>query len=494
MHTGPASSEEIYFDPANFAQFRQRVAQAAATDPLANFSLKEVLIHSEAIFDLPAVLGRTAPGLDRVLVVMDKTPMRRAQASLKPLVVEILTSFGYQVTELELQGDRFGIVHPDFEQVEAVYQHIQPGLIVVGLGSGVIVDICKYACFLFDRERSAGAPIPFISVATANSAPAYASSMAIISRDGVKRTWPTRLPDAILCDTQVLRDCPHPLTMGGIGDMCAMYIASLEWYLGIYLKIIPDTPASQTILGDARKLLVRYSAQMGDQTLAGMEMLAKLLTLGGLAMTFAGDSTPMSGYEHGVAHLLDMSAEHFGRPIGNHGSQVAVAGILAVLMFERFLDELDPQAVAVDRCYPDPATMEARIRAVFMEIDPSGAMGAECWRDYQKKLAIWNNTRAGFEQLLHEWQSVRQTMRTLILPSTTYVDLLHKAGHPLTFEELGIPEAEARWAFRNAYMLRKRVSTADLLIFMGWMDAAWVTWNFSAAHHLIEQVRGKPSP
>lgn len=494
MSTDQANPNGLYFDPTDFAEFQKRVRAVSPTDPFAKSVLTEVLIHPEAIFELPGVLQRIAPEHNQILLVMDKTPMRRDQESLKPLVGQILADGGFQVTSVVLEGDHFGVVHPDFEQVEVIHKQIQPDRIVVGLGSGVIVDLCKYACFLFDQEAHGNAPIPFISIATANSVPAYSSSMAIISKDGVKRTWPTRLPNAILCDLKVLRDCPRPLTMGGIGDMCAMYIASLEWYLGIYLKIIPDTPASRAILEDAGARLIDYSAEMGKQTLTGMEMMAKILTLGGLAMTFAGDSTPMSGYEHGVAHLLDMGAEHFGRPIRNHGSQVAVAGILAVLMFERFLDELDPQTVDVDRCYPEAEKMERRIRDVFAEIDPSGAMGAECWRDYQKKLVIWKNARPGFEQLLREWQSVRQTMRTLILPSTTYVKLLSDAGHPLTFEELDIPESQARWAYRNAYMLRKRVSTADLLIFLGWMDERWVEWVFSAAHQRITQVREESSP
>jgi len=271
-----------------------------------------------------------------------------------------------------------------------------------------------------------------------------------------------------------------------------MYIASLEWYLGIYLKIIPDSPASRAVLEDARRLLIIYAREIGKQTLPGMEIMAKILTLGGLAMTFAGDSTPMSGYEHGVAHLLDMAADHFGRPIRNHGSQVAVAGIPAVLMFERFLNTFDPSTINIDHCYPVPEKMHSQILDVFKEIDPSGAMGEECWRDYQKKLVIWENVRPGFEGMLQEWPSIRQTMRDLILPSQIYVKLLHDAGHPLTFEELEIPESEAHWAFRNAYMLRKRLSTADLLIFMGWMDDQWVDWVFNQAKNLVNQVRKAP--
>ncbi|NMB91205.1 MAG: sn-glycerol-1-phosphate dehydrogenase [Chloroflexi bacterium] len=482
------------FDPGDYPAFQAKVRGVVPHDPFAGSALREIVLQEDGIFELPALLRRIAPGLSDVAVVMDKTPMYRAGASLKPLVLQLLTQNGYQVTVIKLEGDAYGIVHPDFERVEVVRQQVRPGMIVIGLGSGVIADICKYACFMVDQANPGRSPVPLVSIPTANSVPAFSSSLAIISRDGVKRTWPTRLPDAILYDLQTLRDCPHPLTLGGLGDMCAMYIASVEWYLGVALGVVADSPASRAILNDARALLVQHAAAMGEQSLAGMEILAKILTLGGLAMTFAGDSTPMSGYEHGMAHLLDMSAGHFQRSIRNHGSQVAVGGIYVLIGLETFLARFDPATVVVDRCYPDFEVMEARIRGVFAEIDPSGAMGAECWRDYHKKLVAWQKVRPGFERLLENWDEVRQAMQRLLLPARTYAGMLHAAGHPMTFAELDVPEEQVHWAYRHAYMLRKRLSTTDLLVFMNWMDARWEQDVFAAAAGLVRDVRQFPPP
>jgi len=490
MNTNTTVSD-FQFDPSDYPVFQEKVRRISKVNPFEGSALKEVIIDSDAIINLPIVMSRTFPNTNHVLVVMDKTSMLRDQASLKPLVAEILSSNGYQLTTIELEGDQYGVVHPDFEQVNIVHKQIHPGMIVVGLGSGVVADICKYACFMFDKEHENLLPIPLILVATANSVPAYSSSMSIISRDGVKRTWPTRLPNVILCDLKVLRDCPHHLSLGGVGDMCGMYIASLEWFFGIYLGVVADSPASRVILDDARSLLIQHAAEIGKETLTGIQIITKLLVLGGLAMTFANDSTPMSGYEHGFAHLLDMGAEYFHRPIRNHGSQVAVAGIYVLIGLERFLDTLDPSVMDIERFYPDANVMERRIAEVFLEIDPSGAMGAECWRDFQKKLIIWNNAQPQFIRLLADWPELKHKMREMILPAKTYVQMLHAAGHPLTFDELGIDKVEAIWAFRNAYMLRKRLSTTDLMIFMDWIDEDWIQWVFSEAQNLINQVRSE---
>lgn len=487
--TNNKSEPQFIFDPSNYSEFQEKVRRESRVDPFTGSALKEVIIDIDAILKLPEVMKRTSAEADHVLIIMDKTPMIREQVSLKPQVAELISNAGYQITSVELEGDRYGIVHPDFEQVNIVKNHIQPGMIVVGLGSGVVADICKYACHIFDKDHENFAPVPLILVSTANSVPAYSSSMSIISRDGVKRTWPTRLPNIIICDLRVLRDCPHPLTLGGFGDMCGMYIASLEWYFGIYLGVVADSPASRVILDEARSILIQHASEIGKASLSGIETLSKLLTLGGLAMTFANDSTPMSGYEHGFAHLLDMGSAYFNRPIRNHGSQVAIASIYVLIGLERFLDAVDFFSMDIEGLYPDANKMERKINEVFLPIDPSGAMGAECFRDFQKKLIIWKNAQPQFIRLMADWPEINQKMREMILPAEVYTQMLHAAGHPLIFEDLGINEEEAKWAYRNAYMLRKRLSTTDLMIFMEWLDDNMVDWVFEEARTLVNRIK-----
>jgi hypothetical protein len=43
---------------------------------------------------------------------------------------------------------------------------------------------------------------------------------------------------------------------------------------------------------------------------------------------------------------------------------------------------------------------------------------------------------------------------------------LVKSHHPIHFEDLGVPEEQARSAFRNGYLMRDRFSIADHLNFI----------------------------
>ena len=81
-------------------------------------------------------------------------------------------------------------------------------------------------------------------------------------------------------------------------------------------------------------------------------MLAKIIALGGLAMSLSHATTPMSGFEHVMSHVLDLQAEIKHTPLAMHGSQVALATLAGAEMYRCFLADFDPRSLNVDGCYP----------------------------------------------------------------------------------------------------------------------------------------------
>lgn len=481
--------ETQIFDPSDFQNFKQAILHETSYDPLQNHVLQEILIGSNELNVLIDKLHEYAPQKSEVLLVMDRTQMWRSGSSLKPLVVAMLEKASYEVNTLFLEGDKHGIVHADFEQVDRVKRNFRPDRILIGLGSGVIADICKYAAFLFEQENPGIEKPMLIMIPTANSVPAFASSLSIISKDGVKRTRKSRLPNLILTDVEVLLDSPHEMTLGGIGDLCAAFISSVEWYIGRYFGAVDDNLAAQLLLDYAKNRMIARADDLGEHKPSGAIELAKILSLGALAMTFVQDSTPMSGYEHGVAHLLDMSANYFGRPVASHGSQVAIAGVIVLVAIHDFLDNFDPCQVDINKCFPSFSDMEKRVLDGFALFDNSGAMGQECWNDYKKKLTIWHNNRDTFQKMLNDWEEVKATLKMLTVPTDAYISMLQSAGHPLQFPEIGVPEEQAKWAFAHAFMLRKRLSTTDLMVFTDYITPEWVDRIFERSADLILQTR-----
>ncbi|MBW3602558.1 MAG: iron-containing alcohol dehydrogenase [Actinobacteria bacterium] len=483
-HTGTPS---FLLDPADLPALKERTRRWPEADRLPELEMDRVLIGVDALLELPealAGLGRNRG--DEVVLVMDTTVMTREGQDLKALVRRLLEDAGLEVRAVELEPAEDGVAHADEATLERVVAALRPGVAVVSVGSGVVTDVAKHACLRFDQQRRAPAHTPLVTVATANSMVAYSARLAVISRKGVKRTEPSRLGDVLILDVPTLREAPPESTFAGIGDASAMYVSFGDWYLGHELGLGQYLQACWDLLEDVRRLLLPRAREMGQRTDAGVEVLAKLLFLCGLSGTFAMESAPLSGYEHVNGHMLDMSAAHHGRPTGSHGLQVGVATIPCSVAFNILLDELDPRVVDVDGCYPPFDVMRRRVHDTFAPLDPSGAMGEECWSDYRHKLEAWHGARPAFEALLRGWRRHRRKLRELVPPAEQVIDALRNAGVPLAYEDLPVPvpEDQARWAFHNAHLMRRRFSSGDLLWYLGWFDEAFTDRVFTRTRQL----------
>jgi glycerol-1-phosphate dehydrogenase [NAD(P)+] len=193
-------------------------------------------------------------------------------------------------------------------------------------------------------------------------------------------------------------------------------------------------------------------------------------------MGVAGTTAMLSGTEHLVSHLLDMAAGQQGRSLAFHGAQVGVATLLVAAAWEALLSDLDPAKVDVGACFPEPAAMEPRVRAAFAGIDPTGAVGEECWSDYARKLERWKEHRENFEWFLGDWSRHKAQLSRMVASPERLGSALAEAGAPVRFAELDPPVSpeSVRWAVGSCHLMRNRFTLADLLFFLGWWDDAFV--------------------
>lgn len=475
------NSPTFPFDPVDMAALKRWLGQQ--DDPghvLRPIEIDEILISSDALMDLPLVLKRAGvPAGSHLLLVMDQTPMLRDDISLKPFVRELLYVAGYSEMTLWLEGDEeFDLVHADYDHVEGAVDGMEEGFLgepysaIIAIGSGTVSDIAKHAAYLYDQRHPNQPPLVYICCPTANSVTAYAASMAVLLKDGVKRTIPSRYPTAIVADLRVLASAPKEMTLAGLGDCCARFVAYGDWYLASVLGLVDfysEVPLA--LLNNLDEILLATTRDIGRRSYKGEAVVMRALLLAGLAQSIVNMSAPISGTEHVTSHVLDMIAEHNERPLALHGAQVGVATIDAAAIYQRFLAEFEPTAVNIDACYPQDEPLRAYIRGIFAEIDPTGAMAAECWNDYRKKLALWRENRPRFEQFCARWQAeYRPKLASLVRSPETVQHILSLAGAPLTPQELEPPISQAEYAFavKNGHFIRVRFVLGDLLYFLGW--------------------------
>jgi glycerol-1-phosphate dehydrogenase [NAD(P)+] len=457
-------------DPTDLAALREALARSDPEGKLAPIGMRRIEIGSDALAVLPEVVseltreGRETP---RVVLATDATPMRRKGGDPKAEAERLLAGRRFEVRRAVL-GVWRAQLHADEEALAEARAAVADADCVVVVGSGTITDVCKQA--------TADGP-PLVVVQTAASVNAFSDDVSVLLKSGTKRTVPTRWPDVLLVDLATLADAPAAMNLAGFGDIISMWTAPADWYLASAVGMDDSYhPAPVGMLyGGGRELLGDGAAlRRGDPE--ALDRLARVLTLSGITLGIAGKTAPLSGTEHLVSHLIDMSAEQSGGPVAFHGAQVAVASIPVAAAWEAFLGGFDPAALDLDDLFPGEAEMEPLVKGAFAVIDPSGGVGEECWNDYAKKLALWRRSRERVERFFEDWPGHRARMREMVLPPERLAGALREAGAPARFGDLDPPVVPgvARWALGNCHLMRNRFTLADLLFFAGVWDDAFV--------------------
>ncbi|HEX9839451.1 MAG TPA: iron-containing alcohol dehydrogenase [Anaerolineales bacterium] len=461
---------KLPYDPGDGTRFWEAIRKLPGFPAKEFMSIREMIFESDALFRTTEVLKSVGAHQEAPLVVvMDETGMQRAGEDLKELALATLRKDGWQVQICIMRADESGQVHTDMPHIREVQASLSRGCSVLSVGSGVVTDIAKYGCFLYQQET--GESVPFVIYQTANSVSAYTSNMSPTFVDGVKRTLDSRYPDALICDLETLRDAPAEMTAGGVGDMLAIFVSLPDWYLAHRLGMDSTySELAKNLVGPLDEILLAHADGIRRGSMESVAMLAKIIALGGLAMSLSHATTPMSGFEHVMSHVLDMQSEIDHTPLTVHGSQVALAALAGTEMYHRFLSDFKPAAVKMEDCYPSMVTMQARIESSFGSIDPSGKAGAECWADYRQKLEKWHAHRSDFENVLKDWDSLCAQLSQETRPPEVILQILQTVQAPIRWSELTPPihEKQAHFAFMNASLMRRRLTLADLLIFTNW--------------------------
>ncbi len=426
--------------------------------PARPVGLRAVDIGADALLRLPdtiRVIGTASP-VDRIVVLSDAVPKKRLGADATALVTSLLARAGdvHQVTVLAGAAG----VHADERTVAAAAAAATDARVIVTVGSGTVADIGKAV--------AARLRVPaHVVVQTALSVNGYADDQSVLLIDGVKRTTPTRWPDALIADTQLLAEAPLQLNLAGVGDLLAMFTAPADWRIASLLGM--DERYAEDVVTMVRQhgpALLRAAPLLREADAAAIEVTAKILTLSGVAMGIAGTTAPASGAEHTVSHLLEMAATRQGRSSAYHGAQVGAAAVLAALVWRHVRQRVRAGARLM-RC-PSEDEMRPAVLRAFSSIDPSGAMADECWRDYQRKLARWRELHGDADQLdpAHLDDAARLLEEPTVLRAA-----LRRSGAPAGMAQLDPPvDAQTtRWALANCHLMRDRFTIVDLACLLG---------------------------
>ncbi len=278
--------------------------------------VKEILIEAGAIDKIPELLSDIFTGKpEEISILCDDNTYPAAGKSveekMKGCKVVILPSIG-------LHADNHGVKLAEERLADSTK-------LILAVGSGTIHDISRYLA----NKRG----IPFVSVPTAASVDGFVSTVAAMTWNGFKKTFPAVSPVLVVADTNVFSKAPYRLTASGISDLLGKYTALADWEIA---HLVTDEYICERVCELELKAVNEVCSCLPDlrgnvseeQRLKAYEQLMYALLLSGIAMQMIGNSRPASGAEHHISHLWEM--EVINRPLdAYHGEKVSIGLMIA---------------------------------------------------------------------------------------------------------------------------------------------------------------------
>lgn len=302
--------------------------------------IKAIRIGANALASLPEVFD----GYHRILLVSDDNTDVVCGGTVREQLGDAVE------TSLILHAD--GVVVPDEACIAVIEEKLTADTdLILGIGSGVINDLCKDVSFRHD--------LPYGIVATAPSMDGYASVGAALILGGMKVTRNARPPMAIVADTAVLKTAPLDMLKAGYGDIVGKYSCLNDWRLSaaIYGEYFCQTVYDLTM--DTTKAVEPLAERILERDEQAIGLLMEALVTVGIAMSYVGNSRPASGSEHHLSHFFEITGILEGKPYFAHGIDVLYSAVVTARVREALLG-CTPKRKAFDR-----AAWEAEIRRVY---------------------------------------------------------------------------------------------------------------------------------
>lgn len=327
-----------------------------------------------------------------------------------------------------------------------------PGLLV-SVGSGTITDLGKVMAL-----RS-GAPL--LAVQTAASVNGYADPLSVLVVGGAKRTKPSTWPSALVIDDRVIDAAPARLNRSGVGDAIAIWSAPADWYLACRLGL--DGPFDDAVV----RPVLDAVAQLADPDHeVARRALVESLTVGGLVIGIANSTAPLSGSEHLVSHILDMTAMARGTEHDLHGAQVGAATVVCTALWQEVRESCRVFDLPwSELSYPDD--LADRVLGTWAALDPSGRLGQECLTAVERKVEAWDAADKtacdkGRAELL-------DTLFGYVGDPGRSAATLRHWGAAVRFDELtpAVGREQLAWTLSALPYMRDRLTLPDLLVMSG---------------------------
>ena len=342
-------------------------------------TIKQVVIRNGALNELPAM----AHDYNNILLVSDENTRRACADRVDVLLGDKVAS------RITYSGTSFVVPNEDsIAQLEALINDSTD--LIIGVGSGVINDLCKYVSF----EHK----LPYFIVATAPSMDGYASKGAAMILGNMKITTTAAVPTAIIADTEILREAPIEMLRAGYGDIIGKYSCLNDWRLSSIINREPLCEYVYSLTYDTVKSVAGLGKAIASRDEAAVGELMRALVMIGIAMAYFGNSRPGSGSEHHLSHFFEVTGLLCDEPYFCHGIDVAYSTYVTAQIRQRLLKVDTPEAKPFVR-----TDYETNIRRIYKKAaDNILALQEDLGWIYEDKLPVYREKWTEIREILSE--------------------------------------------------------------------------------------------
>ena len=293
-------------------------------------------------------LSEICNNYNNILIVADENTFAAAGDKT------ILAIEGKSIEKVIFSGKE--ILVPNESAIKTVTEKLDDAEIIVGIGSGVIQDLCKYVSFFHNT--------PYVIVATAPSMDGYASNGAAMITGGMKVTYSAGLPIAIIGDVDVLKNAPIDMIKAGYGDVIGKFSALNDWKLSHLINNEYFCDYIYNLTYEQIKATLDLAVGILKREEKSIKALMEALVVIGILMSFAGSSRPASGSEHHLSHFFEITGIIDNTEYFPHGIDVAYATVITAGIREKILADKFPSKIFRDT----REIYESKIKSVYKQV------------------------------------------------------------------------------------------------------------------------------
>lgn len=412
--------------------------------------VREAIIEPGAIDRLSEVMQRqnlTGPVLLLADEITNEVAGKKAASNLRKAGIKVMPHV--------LKGRPRAFVNTAEEVAASVPQEAAT---VISCGSGTITDLGKWAAYKHS--------IPLIAVATAPSMNGYASGIAALIKNGLKATTPITPAVAVIADLDVLCQAPMEMIRSGLGDVLSKSVCNADWRLATLIREGCFCQKPFELIRDLEDTYISRAHLISKRDPETIRALTEALIFSGISMLIAGSSSPASGGEHLISHILDMRAYEMGRIPEFHGVQVGVGTVATAMLYEMIMNT---EAGSIDRAALE-SVWERGEKSLTRCRDFFGKAAPAIEMEFRKKYPSKGDAHAEAAKIIEEWDGIKGAVSPFLRSPDEIRNILKAAGAKSTYDDLGVVPAVFRQILLLAVCVRNRYTVLDLAFTTGLLD------------------------